>query len=71
MYFRIYVDIGYGEKRSIGIDDLDELDKDSKTTVCISPSIKIISDLLDVVEVNAWEQLPGKYIRVSDGGSGG
>lgn len=71
MYFRIYVDIGSGEERSIGVDDLGELDKGSKTNIFISPSIKIISDFLDVVGVDVWEQLPGKYIRVSDGGSGG
>lgn len=71
MYFRIYVDIGSGEEHSIGVDDLDELDKGSKTKIFVCPSIKIISDLLDVVGVDVWEQLPGKYIRVSDNGYGG
>ena len=32
--------------------------------------MEVISEILDVVGVDKWEDLPGKYIRFEDGGWG-
>lgn len=49
---------------------LDEYDKETKTRVFRTESMESISELLDVVGVDKWEDLPGKYIRFEDNGWG-
>lgn len=69
MTFMIFVDTSMF---SIGIGGyaLDGYDKDSQTRVFCAKSMKAISEILDVVGVDKWEDLPGKYIRVKDNGWG-
>lgn len=42
--------------------------KETKTRVFKAKSMESISELLDVVGVDKWEDLPGKYIRFEDNG---
>lgn len=49
---------------------LDEYDKETKTRVFRAESMESVSKLLDVVGVDKWEDLPGKYIRFEDNGWG-
>lgn len=49
---------------------LDGYDKETKTRVFKAESMESISELLDVVGVDKWEDLPGKYIRFEDNGWG-
>lgn len=65
MTFVIYIDSG-NFSCGVGGFCLDEFDITSKTRVFRSKSMKAISEILDVVGVNTWEELPGKYIRFED-----
>lgn len=49
---------------------LDGYDKETKTRVFHAKSIEAVSKVLDVVGVDYWEDLPGKYIRFKDMGWG-
>lgn len=49
---------------------LDEYDKETKTRVFCAKSMEVISRILDVVGVDKWEHLKGKYIRIKDPGWG-
>lgn len=49
---------------------LDEYDPANETRVYSAKSMEIISKILEVVGVNTWEELPGKYIRFEDDGWG-
>lgn len=49
---------------------LDEYDKATDTRVFRAKSMESISKILEVVGVDKWEQLPGKYIRIKDNGWG-
>lgn len=50
--------------------ELDEYDPKTKTQVFKSESMEVISKILEVVGVDSWEKLPGKYIRFEDNGWG-
>lgn len=54
----------------VGAYALDEYDNKSKTRVFRAESMTAISTILDVVGVDTWEELPGKYIRFEDNGWG-
>lgn len=70
--FFLYVNLGkdIGHCR-IGGYALDRYDSKAKRRKIQSKSIEFISKILDVVGVETWEDLPGKYIRVNiEGGWG-
>lgn len=69
MTFMIYINannFGCG----VGGYSLDEYDKETKTRVFRAESMEAISKVLEVVGVDKWEDLPGKYIRFEDNGWG-
>jgi hypothetical protein len=49
---------------------LDGYDSHTETRVCVAESMESIVKVLDVVGVDKWEDLPGKYIRFEDNGWG-
>lgn len=49
---------------------LDGYDREAKTRVFSAKSMEAVSKVLEVVGVDTWEKLPGKYIRVKDAGWG-
>lgn len=65
MTFMIYIDT---DEFSCGIGgfSLDTYDKDTKTRIFRAKSMDAISKILEVVGVDKWEDLPGKYIRFED-----
>lgn len=69
MTFMIYIDAG-NFSCGVGGFCLDEFDTDSQTRVFRAKSMKAISEILNVVGVDKWEDLPGKYIRFEDNGWG-
>ena len=70
MTFMFFVKISDGTSCGIGGYCLDEYDASTKTRVFRAESMEAVSKILDVVGVDSWEQLPGKYIRVKDQGWG-
>ena len=48
---------------------LDRFDSAKQTRVFRAESMEAISKVLEVVGVDKWEDLPGKYIRFEDNGS--
>lgn len=69
MTFMIYIDAS-DFFCSIGGYCLDEFDSTTKTRVFRAESMEVISKILEVVGVDKWEELPGKYIRFEDNGLG-
>ena len=69
MTFMIYIDAN-GFSCGIGGYSLDEFDSTTKTRVFRAESMEAISKILEVVGVDKWEDLPGKYIRFEDNGLG-
>jgi len=67
--FYIFVRFG-GSQCGIGGYVLDEPSEDGKRRVFRAESMEAISMILEVVGVNKWEDLKGKYIRVKDNGWG-
>lgn len=49
---------------------LDGYDRETKARVFSAKSMEAISKILEVVGVDSWEELPGKYIRFKDNGWG-
>ena len=49
---------------------IDGYDRESKSRKFTTKGIEAISKILEVVGVDTWEQLPGKYIRIKDAGWG-
>lgn len=48
---------------------LDEYDKNLKKRVPIAGGLECLAEIMRVVDVNDWEDLRGKYIRVVDEGT--
>ena len=69
MTFMIYIDAG-DFSCGVGGYCLDEFNPATQTRVFRAKSMKAISEILNVVGVDKWEDLPGKYIRFEDGGWG-
>lgn len=69
MTFMIHIDAG-NFSCGVGGYCLDEFNTASQTRVFRAKSMKAISEILNVVGVDKWEDLPGKYIRFEDGGLG-
>ena len=70
MTFFITIQGEKGTCVSIGGFALDEYDPNTKNRVFKSESMEIISKILEIVGVDSWEKLPGKYIRFEDNGWG-
>lgn len=69
MTFMIYIDAG-DFSCGVGRFCLDEFNAAAQARVFRAKSMKAISEILNVVGVNKWEDLPGKYIRFEDNGFG-
>lgn len=69
MTFMIYID-AFGFTCGIGGYCLDEFNPTTRTRVFRAESMEVISKILEVVGVDKWEDLPGKYIRIEDNGIG-
>lgn len=68
--FMIYIKFDSGMHCGVGGYVLDEYDPVNKVRIFKPKSMEVISKILDVVGVNSWEELPGKYIRFEDNGWG-
>lgn len=55
---------------SVGGYALDQYDRKTEKRVFSPKSMGVISEILNVVGVNSWEDLPGKYIRFESDGWG-
>lgn len=69
MTFMIYIDAG-DFSCGVGGFCLDEFNTTTQTRVFRAESMEVISEILDVVGVDKWEDLPGKHIRFEDAGWG-
>lgn len=69
MTFMIYINAD-GFTCGVGGYGLDEFDSATQTRVFRAESMEAISKVLEVVGVDKWEDLPGKYIRFEDNGWG-
>ena len=69
MTFMIYID-ACGFSCGIGGYCLDEFSSATQTRVFRAESMEAISKILEVVGVDKWEDLPGKYIRIEYNGLG-
>ena len=69
MTFIIYIDT-CDFACDIGRYCLDEFNSATQTRVFRAESMEVISKILEVVGVDKWEDLPGKYIRFEDNGFG-
>lgn len=65
--FMIYIN-AYGFTCGVGRYCLDEFCSANQTRVFRAESMEAISKVLEVVGVDKWEDLPGKYIRFEDNG---
>lgn len=70
MSFSIFIEFDRGTCCGVGGYALDRHDKETETRVYTAAGMEAISEILDVVGVNKWEDLPGKYIRFEDNGWG-
>ena len=70
MTFMIFIEISGGGCWGVGGYALDGYDKNLQQRVFHAKSMEAISKILEVVGVDSWEDLPGKYIRVKDQGWG-
>lgn len=69
MTFMIYID-ACGLACGVGGYCLDEFNPATQTRVFRAESMEVISKILEVVGVDNWEDLPGKYIRFEYNGFG-
>ena len=69
MTFMIYIG-GDGFNCGVGGYCLDEFGSATQTRVFRAESMEAISKILEVVGVDKWEDLPGKYIRIEYNGLG-
>lgn len=69
MTFMIYI-AADGIACGVGGYCLDEFNSTTQTRVFRAKSMEAISKVLEVVGVDKWEDLPGKYIRFEDNGIG-
>lgn len=70
MTFMIYIEFDKGTTCGLGGWALDEYNPTTKTRLFKIESMELLSKILDVVGVERWEDLPGKYIRFEDRGWG-
>ena len=70
MTFMIFIEFDKCVTCGVGGYMLDEYDKGLNKRVFRAKSMESISKVLDVVGVDRWEDLTGKYIRIEDNGWG-
>lgn len=70
MTWMIFIDFDMATTCGVGGYALDSYDRESETRVFYAESMESVAKVLDVVGVDTWEQLPGKYIRFEDNGWG-
>ena len=68
--FMIHVKFDSCVSCGIGGYALDCYDRESDKRVYSAKSLEAVSKILDVVGVDRWEDLNGKYIRIKDNGWG-
>lgn len=68
--FMIYVKFDSCVSCGIGGYALDYYDRESDKRAYSAKSLEAVSKILDVVGVDRWEHLNGKYIRIKDNGWG-
>lgn len=66
--FCIHIRFGGGTCCGVGCYALDYYDTKKQEKVFYARGMELISEILDVVGVNDWEDLKGKYIRIKDNG---
>lgn len=69
MTFMIFVEF-QGTGCGVGGYAIDQYDSKIKKRVFMVKGLEAISEILNVVGVNKWEDLKGKYVRVKDNGWG-
>lgn len=70
MTFSVYVKFDSCCHQGIGGYALDYYNRETKARVFTAKGLEAISKILDVVGVEKWEDLNGKYIRIVDQGWG-
>jgi len=70
MTFMIFVEWDGCVNCGIGGYAIDQYDRQLDTCIFSVKGLEAISKILDVVGVDSWENLPGKYIRIKDEGWG-
>lgn len=70
MTFDIFLDFGNGQC-GFGGYALDGWDDKKNKRVASGVGLQAIIEILDVVGVSKWEELPGKYVRCESEGWGG
>lgn len=70
LMFMLHIEFDSCISCGVGGYALDEYDYKTKTRVFSAKSIEVIAKILEVVGVDSWEELPGKYIRFEDNGWG-
>lgn len=68
--FGLCLDISGGGGVVYGSFALDEYDEEKKKRVCDAKSMECITEIMNVVGVENWEDLKGKYIRIQTNGWG-
>lgn len=68
--FMIFIDFDECVTCGVGGYSLDHHDRETDKRIIYPYSMELISEILDVVGVDRWEDLPGKYIRFHDNGWG-
>lgn len=69
MTFMIFIEFG-GSCCGVGGYALDMWDRESDKRVFTAKGLEAISEILNVVGVDNWEDLKGQYIRIKDNGWG-
>lgn len=70
MTFMIFVKFDKCVHCGIGGYAIDQYDQETKSRVFAVKGLEAISRIMEVVGVNKWEDLSGKYIRIKDNGLG-
>ena len=70
MTWMLFISFDKGMCCGVGGYTLDIYDRKSDTRVFYAESMESISEILEIVGVDKWEDLPGKYIRFEDNGWG-
>ena len=66
----INLEIGYGGGCFYGGYALDDYDPAKGERVAMKGGFQSLFDLMNTLEVDSWEQLPGRFVRVEHDGSG-
>lgn len=67
--FMIFIEF-YGAGCGVGGYALDRYDRETEKRIFTAKGLEAISEILNVVGVDCWEDLPDSYIRIKDNGLG-